>query len=284
MKKIVSMFLSFLLFLNFLTPGICAAAQTNQPGEGQVEVTNITTGAQNVTDGQRVTVNVDFAGGRNVQPGTKLTINIPQPSNDKAGLYGVKSTFTIDGKTANGQDVKDIATVNVQNNQAVVTFNSNVSKLPNGFTGHFTFSVEAQWALEGTSQQTQDVKIEVNGKYIIIHIVPGTTTGPGQNPSGPITANMVEKVGHNGKNGLINWQIQGATAQNSTGNVVIHDTPNATPGATFIPSSFHLYITPADSTQQYQVGYTKLVQLGWLKVNGNSWSLSVPAKYLANTN
>lgn len=264
--------------------------------EGKVVVTGLSVDKDHVTAGEKVEINVTFEGGKNVQPNTTLEIDLPQKSTNLAGLYGVNTSFTINGVYNEGQEgqkeVPNIATVQIKNDKAIVTFNESVKELPNGFTGHFTFKAEAQLATNVT-EGSQQTTITVNGQQVTITIDKDqTTSGSGTNPTAPIddSKEYVGKYGEAGKSGNVNWVVSGATSGNHTGDVVITDIPSGV-ASTIETDTFVMTIRQniyssgqATSSQTMDYSFASLQKLGYITLKDDGgFVIKMPAWMLNNS-
>ena len=190
--------------------------------------------------------------------------------------------------TASGETVNDIATVHVVKDKVTLTFNQNVTKLPNGFKGSFTFYAEAQRAANQDNQNVETTTINVGGHLITIHIRPHATSGSSGIKPNPepvdVPKDALSKVGWTGKSGMINWQLNGAVTSKATGTITITDTPNSEYKSTIIPSSFQLFVKKVGQKSRVY-SYNELVKDGYLHLDANTgqWVLKLPATMLQNS-
>ena len=233
------------------TATVLATTPRSGVAAGDVQVTGVTVNKNDVKAGQKVNVGITFEGGQNVQPGKTITIDLPQNTTNLAGLHGVTGTINIDG-TYNGQTVKDVATATISADKVTIKFNQSVTQLPNGFTGNFHFDAEAE-AAQNSSDQKQSVTIDINGHTVVINVEHNTTpVGPGVSSLTPVDVSKVyiNKGGYFGKDGKINWGIDGTTPAPISSDVTITDTPSGNIKAPINPSSWTIRVTAADGLSQ----------------------------------
>ena len=233
------------------TATVLATTPRSGVAAGDVQVTGVTVNKNDVKAGQKVNVGITFEGGQNVQPGKTITIDLPQNTTNLAGLHGVTGTINIDG-TYNGQTVKDVATATISADKVTIKFNQSVTQLPNGFTGNFHFDAEAE-AAQNSSDQKQPVTIDINGHTVVINVEHNTTpVGPGVSSLTPVDVSKVyiNKGGYFGKDGKINWGIDGTTPAPISSDVTITDTPSGNIKAPINPSSWTIRVTAADGLSQ----------------------------------
>ena len=233
------------------TATVLATTPRSGVAAGDVQVTGVTVNKNDVKAGQKVNVGITFEGGQNVQPGKTITIDLPQNTTNLAGLHGVTGTINIDG-TYNGQTVKDVATATISADKVTIKFNQSVTQLPNGFTGNFHFDAEAE-AAQNSSDQKQSVIIDINGHTVVINVEHNTTpVGPGVSSLTPVDVSKVyiNKGGYFGKDGKINWGIDGTTPAPISSDVTITDTPSGNIKAPINPSSWTIRVTAADGLSQ----------------------------------
>ena len=233
------------------TATVLATTPRSGVAAGDVQVTGVTVNKNDVKAGQKVNVGITFEGGQNVQPGKTITIDLPQNTTNLAGLHGVTGTINIDG-TYNGQTVKDVATATISADKVTIKFNQSVTQLPNGFTGNFHFDAEAE-AAQNSSDQKQPVTIDINGHTVVINVEHNTTpVGPGVSSLTPVDVSKVyiNKGGYFGKDGKINWGIDGTTPAPISSDVTITDTPSGNIKAPINPSSWTIRVTAANGLSQ----------------------------------
>ena len=234
------------------TATVLATTPRSGVAAGEVQVTGVTVNKNDVKAGQKVNVGITFEGGQNVQPGKTITIDLPQNTTNLAGLHGVTGTINIDG-TYNGQIVKNVATATISADKVTIKFNDSVTQLPNGFTGNFHFDAEAQ-AAQSSTDKKQPVTININGHTVVINVETGTTpVGPGVSSLKPVDVSKlyINKGGYFGKDGKINWGIDGTTPAPISSDVTITDTPSGNIKAPIDPNSWTIRVTAANGLSQF---------------------------------
>ena len=234
------------------TATVLATTPRSGVAAGEVQVTGVTVNKNDVKAGQKVNVGITFEGGQNVQPGKTITIDLPQNTTNLAGLHGVTGTINIDG-TYNGQIVKNVATATISADKVTIKFNDSVTQLPNGFTGNFHFDAEAQ-AAQSSTDKKQPVTININGHTVVINVETGTTpVGPGVSSLRPVDVSKlyINKGGYFGKDGKINWGIDGTTPAPISSDVTITDTPSGNIKAPIDPNSWTIRVTAANGLSQF---------------------------------
>ncbi|WP_283599654.1 SpaA isopeptide-forming pilin-related protein, partial [Ligilactobacillus aviarius] len=234
------------------TATVLATTPRSGVAAGEVQVTGVTVNKNDVKAGQKVNVGITFEGGQNIQPGKTITIDLPQNTTNLAGLHGVTGTINIDG-TYNGQIVKNVATATISADKVTIKFNDSVTQLPNGFTGNFHFDAEAQ-AAQSSTDKKQPVTININGHTVVINVETGTTpVGPGVSSLRPVDVSKlyINKGGYFGKDGKINWGIDGTTPAPISSDVTITDTPSGNIKAPIDPNSWTIRVTAANGLSQF---------------------------------
>ncbi|MBM6863289.1 SpaA isopeptide-forming pilin-related protein [Ligilactobacillus aviarius] len=125
--------------------------------------------------------------------------------------------------------------------------------MPNGFTGNFHFDAEAQ-AAQSSTDKKQPVTININGHTVVINVETGTTpVGPGVSSLRPVDVSKlyINKGGYFGKDGKINWGIDGTTPAPISSDVTITDTPSGNIKAPIDPNSWTIRVTAANGLSQF---------------------------------
>ena len=244
-----------ILIVSLFSSSITVLATTpTDAGAGQVKVTGLTIDKHEVRNNGYVNVAVAFQGGANVQPGTALTINLPQNTTNVAGLHGVRGKQAINA-TYNGNTIDNVATAEVSQDKVVITFNDHVKQLPNGFVGNFRFNAVAEAAINSKDKVTP-ATITVDGQSVSINVTNNSTpVGPGVSSQKPIDTSKTyfNKGGYFGKDGNINWGINGSIPDANTGDIVITDTPSG-PATKINQASWSIAIKSANGyTDKFSV-------------------------------
>lgn len=244
-----------ILIVSLFSSSITGLATTpTDAGAGQVKVTGLTIDKHEVRNNGYVNLAVAFQGGANVQPGTTLTINLPQNTTNVAGLQGVRGKQVINA-TYNGNTIDNVATAEVSQDKVVITFNDHVKQLPNGFVGNFRFNAVAEAAINSKDKVTP-ATITVDGQSVSINVTNNSTpVGSGVSSQKPIDTSKTyfNKGGYFGKDGNINWGINGSIPDANTGNIVITDTPSG-PATKINQASWSIAIKSANGyTDKFSV-------------------------------
>lgn len=240
---------------------VTAATVSGDQNSANVKITNISSSSSTVKDGDELSLTVSFSGNSGVKPGEQLTINLPEATDTTGGLYGIKTDVPISA-TQNGQTIQNVATAHVEGHKVTITFNQNITKLPNGFTGTFTFQAEAQ---KGNANEDGNGNVPINSQWPngvqgpTVTITPsidhdGDTGSGGTDVPGlpSIIKNLeITKIGSQGKDGNINWQFSAQVPDSPEywGPVTLTDVP--TPSEPVNWNSFYFYLTDPDGSVQH---------------------------------
>ncbi|WP_290033399.1 SpaA isopeptide-forming pilin-related protein [Ligilactobacillus cholophilus] len=238
-----------------INPLSAIANTTKAQDSANVKITSISSSVSNVKDGQRLKISVSFQGNGKVQPGEQIVMDLPEATDTTGGLYGLKANYEINASFG-GKVVENAATAHVEGHTVTITFNEPITQLTSGFSGSFNFYVQAEKSLSGENAPVSpDWGVDIDGPTITIEDDPtaddnsGTTEDTQTKPD--VSKAKLTKAAVIGKDGNINWIINGTVPEGVTGNIVITDDPN--PAGKVDWSSFILSVTTSSG---YSENYT----------------------------